>query len=140
MDEPCATIGVRMENVQLDISVVSQRTGTLSANCAEMGDSTGAVLLEVVETPADVSTTGASRQVCARLARQWISTCWWFSDPEVFVPALRVVCPQAGEEVPSLSWCGEVCTIDASIFLFGKFTYLDGPFVFCSHPGFQRNF
>ena len=30
--------------------------------------STGAVLLEVVETPADVSTTGASRQVCARLA------------------------------------------------------------------------
>ena len=26
-------------------------SGTLSANCAEMGDSTGAVLLEVVETP-----------------------------------------------------------------------------------------
>ena len=43
----------------------------------------------------------ASRQVCARLARQWIhvlrqyfgglpefrlfSTCWWYSDPEVYV-------------------------------------------------------
>ena len=30
-------------------------------------DSTGAVLLEVVDTPADVSTTGASRQACALL-------------------------------------------------------------------------
>ena len=42
----------------LDISVVPQRFGTHSANCAEDGDSTGAVLLEVVETPADVSTAG----------------------------------------------------------------------------------
>ena len=61
----------------------------------------GAVFLEVVETPADVSTTGVPdrfalarqdsgymylRQSFGGLAEfRLFSTCWWYSDPEVYV-------------------------------------------------------
>ena len=57
----------------LDISVVPERFGTHSANFAENCDSTGAVLLEVVETPADVSTTGV--QTGLRSLGKTVDTC-----------------------------------------------------------------
>ena len=51
----------------------------------KMGDSTGAVLLEVVETPADVSTTG----VLDRIALAWEDSGYMFCDSSLAVCAGR---------------------------------------------------
>ena len=51
----------------LDSPVMLQRQVRTVLTAQKTGDSTGAVLLEVVDMPADVSTTGASRQACAML-------------------------------------------------------------------------
>ena len=86
----------------------------------------------------------ASRQVCARLERQWIhvlrqyfvdygrissfSTCKWYSDPEVYV--LLSTC----------SWRSVHSGCFSFVFSFGKFACFYEPLVLCSHPGFQRIF
>ena len=81
------------------------------------GDSTGAVLLEVVETPADVSTTGVQK-VCARVTRQWRhilcdSTLAVWHDFAYFLRLGGI------RTLRSTSWsplaAGAVCTVDASV-------------------------
>ena len=92
---------------------ISQSVGH-SSNATETGcteptlqktvDSTGAVLLEVVDTPANVSTTGASRQACALLGStvdtRHATTLGLLAEFHIFSPALHLR--------------GEVCRVDAS--------------------------